>query len=52
MDESCDCGHESRTTSHTVNECSLRAFTGSVHDIHQAREEAVKWIEELDVVTL
>jgi len=47
--ESFDCGHESQTTSHVVNKYPLRAFTGTIHHIHQVIEETVKWIEDLDV---
>jgi len=47
--EVCNSGHESQTTSHTVNECLLRAFAGTIHDIRQVRKEAIKWMEDLDI---
>lgn len=48
--DACDCGHESQTTCHIINECPLRAFTGTIYDIHQVGKEAVKWIEDLDII--
>jgi len=47
--EVCDYGHKSQMTSHIINECPLRAFAGTIHDIHQVRNEAIKWMEDLKI---
>jgi len=47
--ETCDCGYESQTINHITTECPIRAFKGTIKDIHLAMEEAVEWMKNLDV---
>lgn len=45
----CDCGATSQTIHHVIAECPQRAFQGPLEDIHNATEEALKWINGLDL---
>lgn len=42
--EECDCGDVSQTIKHNCV-CPIRAFKGTMKDIHLARNDAVKWTE-------
>lgn len=43
--EECDCGDVSQTIKHIISVCPIRAFKGTMKDIHLARNDAVKWTE-------
>lgn len=45
----CDCGASLQSVHHIAAECPLRAFKGTMMDIHQATEEATQWIRDLDL---
>jgi len=51
-DPRCDCGAEAQTMHHIVNECGNRRFTGTLEDIHAATDEAVLWLDRLEVGNL
>jgi len=38
----CDCGYESQTINHITTEYPIRAFKGTIKDIHLALEETVE----------
>jgi len=40
-DPSCSCGAAKQTMSHTVNDCPLSRFPGSVTTLHLAGDEAI-----------
>lgn len=45
----CDCGHSLQSTSHIIGECPLRAFNGTMEELHEATDNAIKWIRTLDI---
>lgn len=45
----CDCRAPRQTISHIVNECPLRAYPGNREDFNTPTEEAIKWLETLDI---
>jgi len=47
--QSCDCGAESQTMCHIVNDCPLRALPGGVAHLHSADDTVLSWIRELDL---
>jgi len=48
--EACNCGHESQTIGHIVTGCPIRAFRGTMKDIHLESGEVVEWMDNLDVI--
>ena len=46
----CDCGHPSQTIHHIIKDCPLRAFKGSMRELHHATDEAINWIKALDII--
>ncbi|KAL4147982.1 hypothetical protein QTP88_002290 [Uroleucon formosanum] len=46
----CDCGHPSQTIHHIIKDCPLRAFKGSMRELHHATVEAINWIKALDII--
>ncbi|KAL1454475.1 hypothetical protein WDU94_010720 [Cyamophila willieti] len=45
----CDCGAEEQTILHIVAECPRRRYTGSLDDFLYATENALNYIESLDI---
>ncbi|KAF0721713.1 Uncharacterized protein FWK35_00024114 [Aphis craccivora] len=45
----CDCDHPLQFISHIISDCPLRAFNGTVEELHYATDNAVKWIRTLDI---
>lgn len=45
----CDCGHPLQSISHIISDCPLRAFNGTLEELHYATDNAVKWITTLDI---
>jgi len=45
----CDCGHPLQSISHIMSDCPLRAFNGTVEELHYATDNAVNWIRTLDI---
>jgi hypothetical protein len=48
-DQSCDCGAETQTMHHIVNDCPLRALPGGVARLHRVDDTVLSWIRELDL---
>jgi len=46
----CDCRHPSQTIHHIIKDCPLRAFKGSMRELHHATDEAINWIKALDII--
>ncbi|KAL4143087.1 hypothetical protein QTP88_005458 [Uroleucon formosanum] len=44
------CGHPSQTIHHIIKNCPLRAFKGSMRELHHATDEAINWIKALDII--
>ncbi|XP_064417528.1 uncharacterized protein LOC135358253 [Latimeria chalumnae] len=45
----CDCGHESQTMEHITTTCPLRSIAGGTSLLHLANQEAIEWIDKLDI---
>lgn len=45
----CDCGSELQTMKHIVLECPLRAYPGTLDELHSASPEAITWILDLNI---
>ncbi|XP_063540310.1 uncharacterized protein LOC134749322 [Cydia strobilella] len=45
----CDCGAESQTVQHIVQECPLRAYPGSPDDLFSLTPDAAQWLRTLDI---
>lgn len=45
----CDCGHSLQSSSNVICDCPLRAFKGTAEDLHNATDNAVKWIRTFDI---
>lgn len=43
----CDCKVE--TMHHVVGKCEHRRFTRTLEDLHSASDEAVQWLDKLDL---
>ena len=46
---SCDCGVQNQTINHISQECPIRRFEGTLEDINQCTDEAISWINNLDL---
>jgi hypothetical protein len=46
----CDCGHTSQIIHQILKDCSIRAFKGSMRELHDATDEAINWIKTLDIL--
>lgn len=46
---SCDCGELTQTIPHIINFCPLRRFIGSYTEFFQLSEQAIKYIQDLDI---
>uniref|UniRef100_A0A8D8ZM48 Reverse transcriptase n=1 Tax=Cacopsylla melanoneura TaxID=428564 RepID=A0A8D8ZM48_9HEMI len=49
VSSACDCGAEKQTVHHIILECPLRKFTGSLEDFMTGREEAIEYLNNLDI---
>ena len=45
----CPCGESIQTTRHTVEECPLTAFPGSLRCLHETGPDAVEWLSKLSM---
>lgn len=45
----CDCGHPFQTMTHIVNNCRKRFFFGRLEELHLATDDALTWLENLDL---
>ncbi|VVC45998.1 Hypothetical protein CINCED_3A018144 [Cinara cedri] len=46
----CDCGHETQTANHIVEECPIRSIRGGMKHLHKATTAATNWLTNLDIV--
>lgn len=47
-----DCGHSLQSISHILSDSPLRAFNGTVEELHKRTNIAVKWIRSLGIQLL
>ncbi|VVC30897.1 Hypothetical protein CINCED_3A020448 [Cinara cedri] len=45
----CDCGHSLQFIFYIISDCPFRAFNGTVKELHEAIDKAIKWIRTLDI---
>jgi hypothetical protein len=45
----CYRGAEAQIMHHIISECGNRRFTGTLEDLHAAMDEAVLWLDRLNV---
>ncbi|VVC27437.1 Hypothetical protein CINCED_3A008591 [Cinara cedri] len=45
----CDCGHETQTANHIVEECPIRSIRGGMKHLHKATTAATNWLTNLDI---
>lgn len=45
----CDCGADRQTVKHIVQDCPIRAYTGNSEDFLMATQEAIDYIQRLDI---
>lgn len=45
----CDCNDVVQTVQHVVQDCPVRAFPGSLEELHEVSPEAVVWLDNLDI---
>ena len=48
-EQSCDCGADSQTMSHIVNDCPLRALPGGLASLNKIDGAALDWIRAVDL---